>query len=165
MDNMKNQKVSDRLKRLKYGCCPIHGRQLYQTGLTDNGAFIVSCSCGVQGISKIPFGPITLMKEYRHLIKKTVANTKLEIEYKPQFKKYINKGITCEGCMYCSYKFVKIVDEDYGEDFSWDYESLERTAWCNLWWFQPNFVSICKTYCEDVGDMCVDKHNGDREQL
>ena len=63
----RKQSVYDRLLRLSEGRCPIHGLQMYQTGLSADGtAYIVSCTrqdCGFSGLTHEPFGPCVPMPE------------------------------------------------------------------------------------------------------
>ena len=60
------------MNRLTKGCCPVHGLQMPQVGLTeDQCQFVVECprkDCSIQGTSSEPYGPVELLREYQHLV-------------------------------------------------------------------------------------------------
>ncbi|MFL9911884.1 hypothetical protein [Paraburkholderia sp. RL17-337-BIB-A] len=66
------QSAADRLKRLDEGRCPIHGLDMTQVGLANDGRlFIVACprkDCSVQATEARPFGEATLLPAFSHLI-------------------------------------------------------------------------------------------------
>jgi hypothetical protein len=72
----RKQSREDRLRRLENGCCPIHGIPMHQVGLTSQGdeddvLYIAECDrkdCNIRGTTDEPFGPLTLLPEFRHLL-------------------------------------------------------------------------------------------------
>jgi hypothetical protein len=70
---MAKQSASERAFRLEGGNCPVHGSPMTQVGLDDDRTgYLVACTrkdCDIQGTAKIPYGPVTLLRSFEHLLK------------------------------------------------------------------------------------------------
>jgi hypothetical protein len=77
---MTRQSKNDRLKRLKEGCCPIHGICMSQIGLEEillscghykTGRFIVGCGrkdCDIKAYEEEAFKDAVLLPEFEYLL-------------------------------------------------------------------------------------------------
>lgn len=71
---MAKQTVNDRLRRLRAGCCPVHGIRMPQEGndlINGQHIYIVGCprrDCEVRASQIEAYGEATLLPRYAHLI-------------------------------------------------------------------------------------------------
>lgn len=73
---MARQSAKDQAERLSKGCCPIHGIDMPQIGLVDDGSeqhWLVECprrDCEMKGTSVEPSGPVDLLPECKAQIER-----------------------------------------------------------------------------------------------
>lgn len=70
MLHMAKQGKVDRLKRLEYGGCPVHGVAMGQEGIRGQ-LFQTNCprgDCNIQGTTHKPHGPVTLDPGHHELL-------------------------------------------------------------------------------------------------
>ena len=70
MSSRKKQTLTDRLRRLDKGCCPVHGTSMGQVG-NAGALYVAECprrDCIIRGTTAEPHGRITLLPQFAYLV-------------------------------------------------------------------------------------------------